>query len=272
MKKGIDVSSWQGNIDWVKVKSNIDFAILRGGYSFDAVDSQFHRNAKECTRLGIPFGVYWFSYALNDNEAQKEADFCCQTIAPYKLDYPVCYDWEYDSDNYASKMGVNITNNKRASFAKTFLSRVENKGYYAMLYTNYDYLNKGFSQLTQLYDIWWAQWGVTSASKPYGIWQCADNWHIAGISGNVDGNITNNDYPDIIKNMGKSGSKIYTLTDVIKTNTFKAMTTDWWNKYNMVANDVILGKYGDGDKRKEALKKAGYDYYIVQAIVNQYVG
>lgn len=62
--KGIDVSKWQGVIDWDKVKADgVEFAMLRAGYGQSGVDEQFERNAQECTRLGIPFGVYWFSYA-----------------------------------------------------------------------------------------------------------------------------------------------------------------------------------------------------------------
>lgn len=270
MKKGIDVSTWQGEIDWNKVKSNIDFAILRGGYGFDSVDGQFHRNASECTRLGIPFGVYWFSYALNVSEAIKEAQFCHETIKKYSIKYPVCYDWEYDSDSYANKCGVRITNNLRAEFAKAFLNQIEKYGYYAMLYTNYDYLNKGFSSLLGVYDIWWAQWGVASPSKGCGIWQAADNWNIPGINGRVDGNISYRDFPAIIKAM-QSGEKYYNLTQSIKNKAIAALSEEWWNRYNEAANDVIKGKYGNGSAREDALKKAGFDYDVVQNLVNAYL-
>ena len=108
-KKGIDVSVWQGEINWATVKPNIDFAILRAGYGKNNIDEQFVRNANECSRLGIPFGVYWFSYALNEQQAKKEADYVCNVVAKYKLSYPICYDFEYDSTNYANKNGVTIT-------------------------------------------------------------------------------------------------------------------------------------------------------------------
>ena len=271
MKKGIDVSTWQGSINWDKVKPHIDFAILRAGYGDNDVDGQFHRNAKECTRLGIPFGVYWFSYALKKSDVIKEADFCRKTISPYKLDYPVCYDWEYDSDNYANKMGIGISKVDRADFAKAFLSRIEEYGYYAMLYTNYDYLNKGFSELLNKYDIWWAQWDVSTPSKSCGIWQYTNSLYIEGISGKVDANYSYKDYPSIIKGI-KPVTPTYNITSAVKTKVFNGLTAEWWNNYNKVANDVIAGKYGNGDARKEALKKAGYDYSIVQGLVNSYLG
>ena len=78
--KGIDVSEHNGVIDWEKVKaSNVEFAMIRAGYG-RTVDLRFKRNAEECNRLGIPFGVYWFSYALNAIGAALEADVCLETI------------------------------------------------------------------------------------------------------------------------------------------------------------------------------------------------
>lgn len=272
MKVGIDVSTWQGQINWEKAKPHIDFAILRGGFGYDAVDGQFHRNAKECTRLGIPFGVYWFSYALNKNEAVKEADFCRSVISPYKLQYPVCYDWEYDSDNYANKMGVQISKADRASFARAFLSKIENYGYYAMLYTNMDYLNKGFNELIGIYDLWFAQWDVSSPSKACGIWQSTNRMSVPGIDGVVDGNYAYKDYPTLIGSLNITTEKYYDITNAVINKVFTSLSSEWWNKYNKVANDVIRGKYGNGEERKKKLMEAGYDYSIVQAIVNQYVG
>ena len=76
-KKGIDVSRWQGTIDWEKVKADgVEFAMLRAGYGQGNIDAQFERNAGECTRLGIPFGVYWFSYAYTPAMARREAQCC----------------------------------------------------------------------------------------------------------------------------------------------------------------------------------------------------
>ena len=93
----IDVSEHQGKIDWEKVMPHIDGAILRCGYGGnyeDQDDSQFFRNADECTRLGIPFGVYLYSYAKSIQAAQYEADHVLRLIKPYKLSYPVYLDLE----------------------------------------------------------------------------------------------------------------------------------------------------------------------------------
>jgi lysozyme len=95
--KGIDVSHHQGVIDWDKAKNEIDYTILSIGYGDNYTsqdDVQFKRNADECTRLGIPFGVYIYSYAENTTQAKSEADHVIRVIEGYKLDYPVYYDLE----------------------------------------------------------------------------------------------------------------------------------------------------------------------------------
>ena len=85
MSKGIDVSAHQGNINWDAVKaSGIDFAIIRISYGQNSVDSKAIRNIEECIRVGMPFGVYTYSYALNINNAINEANLVIKTLAPYK--------------------------------------------------------------------------------------------------------------------------------------------------------------------------------------------
>ena len=106
---GIDVSQHQGSIDWRKVKaSGIQFAMLRAGYGANTVDGEFERNARGCMEAGIPFGVYWFSYAYTPEMARREAEKCISVIREYKVQYPVCYDFEYDSVRYARQMGSGL--------------------------------------------------------------------------------------------------------------------------------------------------------------------
>ncbi len=101
--KGIDVSEHNGVIDWEKVKaSGVGFAMIRAGYGKGNIDKQFVRNAQECTRVGMPFGVYWFSYAVTEEEVEREAEHCLNAVKPYHLDLPIAYDFEYDSVNNAA--------------------------------------------------------------------------------------------------------------------------------------------------------------------------
>ena len=86
MLKGIDVSEHQGVIDWTMVKGNVDFAMLRAGYGQNNIDKQFVRNIKECNRLNIPCGIYWFSYALNESMARQEAKYALAAVKDYRLE------------------------------------------------------------------------------------------------------------------------------------------------------------------------------------------
>ena len=258
-KKGIDVSAWQDTIDWTTVKPNIDFAI----------DKYFVRNADECSRLGIPFGVYWFSYALNEQQAKEEADYVCNSVAKYNLSYPICYDFEYDSTNYATKNGVTITKSLMVAMAKAFLNRVEERGYFATLYTNPDYLSKGFSELISRYDLWLAQWGVSQPSKSCGMWQHRSDGSIKGINGKVDMDYAYKDYPTLIANMHKENStNTNTEKETNVNNKLEKLKEEKWEQYYKLAQEVWEGKWGVGSARKSALQAKGYDYSYVQAIVN----
>lgn len=253
-KKGVDVSVHNGTINWAKAKESIDFAMLRGGYSTQT-DALFMYNSAECQRLSIPYGVYWFSYAINKDDAIKEAKKCLSVISGLTVTYPVCFDFEYDSDNYYyKKTGKVMTNNERTEIAVAFLNEIKKAGYTACVYTNVDYLNKGFSKLIGNYDLWLAHWGVSKPSRDCEIWQSTDEGKVTGISGFVDIDYCYKNY-EIVK-------KPTDLTEV-KEKYFRI--------YEDIAKDIIKGKYGNGNERKNKLKEAGYDYNFAQAIVNELV-
>lgn len=208
-KKGIDVSEWQGTIDWDKVKAaGIEFAMIKAGSGRNRVDPEFKRNISECNRLGIPCGVYWFSYAYTEELAHNEAKYCLEAIAPYKLDYPVAFDFEYDSVNNAAKLGIEITREMASSFARAFLEDIEAARYYAMLYTNSDYLKRYFDpDLAKRYDVWLAMWPANpnlndKPTQAGGIWQYSDTGNVPGISARVDLDAAYYDYPGIISANG----------------------------------------------------------------------
>ena len=212
--KGIDVSYAQGVIDWdaLAASGTVDFVMIRAGYGQGTIDKQWKRNADECTRLGIPFGVYWFSYATTVERAANEAEYCLQAIAPYKLSYPVAWDFEYDSVKYAAGKGAGITKKLASDMGRAFLARIEEAGYYPMLYTNADYLSRYFdADLAGRYDIWLAQWPsyTPNLENPPvavrgGIWQYANDGVVSGVSANVvDLDACYTDYPTIIEEANK---------------------------------------------------------------------
>lgn len=206
MQKGIDVSKHQGVIDWEQVKaSGVQFAMIRAGYGANDIDAQFERNISECNRLGIPCGVYWFSYAYTEDMARKEAAYCLAAIKHYKLDYPVAFDFEYDSVAYAAKKGMTMTKNLASAIVTAFCEAIEAAGYYVVNYANQDYLTSYFNtNVKQAYDLWLAQWPKSpdlSAPPACGIWQYSSTGSVSGISGNVDLNAAYKDYPAIIAKM-----------------------------------------------------------------------
>lgn len=212
--KGIDVSTWQGKIDWDKVKvDGIEFAMLRAGYGNNNIDKWFIRNVTECNRLNIPVGVYWFSYAYTVDMARREAKQCIEAIRPYKIDFPVCFDFEYGSVEYAEKKGVKITKSMATDFAIAFLTEVENAGYHPMNYTNQDYMKRYFDMSKIKYDLWLALWPKSGKpdkdrSGECEIWQYTDKGRVNGIQGNVDMNIA---YKDYMKG-NKEGDTMFTRT------------------------------------------------------------
>lgn len=211
-KKGIDVSRWQGTIDWEKVKAaGIEFAMLRAGYGQGNIDGQFARNANECTRLGIPFGAYWFSYAYTPDMARREARFCIDAVKGYKLSYPLAYDFEYDSVDYASERGVSVTKALASSMARAFCEEIRAGGYYPMVYANPNYLAAYFdAQIPQEYDIWLAQWPGNpnpeqEPAQAGGMWQYSSRGSVGGIEGRVDLDAAYKDYPALTAGESEGG-------------------------------------------------------------------
>ena len=202
--KYIDVSTFQGTIDWERVKSQIDGAILRAGYGAGNVDAQFVRNITECNRLGIPVGVYWFSYAHNAAKALAEAKAVLNAVEPYRLELPIAFDWEYDSVAYCRRQGVEPTPVLANKLAETFCRHIEQAGYYAMVYTNGDFLNRYFTDI-RAFDLWYAAWPANPdpahPPRTCGIWQYGGS-KIDGINGSVDTNAAYRNYPVLIRNAG----------------------------------------------------------------------
>lgn len=267
--KGIDVSYHNGKIDWGSLKNKIEFAMIRCGYGDNHIDSQFLNNARGCEAYSIPFGVYWFSYALNPEDARKEADYCCDAISNMYLLYPVAFDFEYGSENYAKKHGKTFTKKQRVEIAKAFLERVEERGYYPILYTNEDYIrNRGFDALIDQYDIWYARY--TSKPEPgreCEIWQYGteDFDGETQTLDNVDVNYSFKDYPSIINPYYNiHGFTEEQINKIITQSDLYYLTRDYIN----LAVDIINGKYGVGQERKDNVEALGFDYNIAQSVVN----
>lgn len=186
--KGIDVSEHNGVIDWEAVKnSDVDYAIIRVGYGSNYTqydDDYWTRNAQECTRLGIPFGVYIYSYADSVEDAASEADHVLRLISGYNLSYPVYYDLE--ETNIINKVGKGTI----TEIAKTFCGRMQNAGYEVGVYANLNWWNNYLTDgVFNNWHRWVAQYNVTcDYGGKYHMWQCTSSASVPGINGNVDVN------------------------------------------------------------------------------------
>lgn len=209
MYKGIDVSIWNGKIDWKRVKeSGIKFAMIRSSYGDgssdfinNGIDEKFGYNYNEAGKVGIPRGVYHYSYATSVTEAKREAEFFLSRIANKKFEYPVILDIEDD------KVQGHLRGERLTEIARTFMEIIEGKGYYVGIYSSRYWFDK-FLIMEKLsdYDVWLAEWTNSPGyNGNYGIWQYSSTGNIDGIEGYVDMNISYRDYPQIIRDAGLNG-------------------------------------------------------------------
>ena len=200
MLKGIDVSTWQGQIDWEKAKAEIDFAIVRIGFGTGTRDNTAKRNIQELNRLGIPYGVYYFSYAYTEEMARKEAKNTIAYLKEFGAEpsYPVYFDWEGDSRDYAKKQGVTVSNELLRKMTVAFCEEIKAAGYYPGIYTNPSYIKNYYgTDIFKTYDLWLAHWATKPAYEA-NVWQYSDQGTVSGINGRVDMNYCYVDYPSII--------------------------------------------------------------------------
>lgn len=189
--KGIDVSKYQGNINWAKVKAaGIEFVIIRAGYGKSTVDSKFVRNIEGAIAEGLHVGVYWFIYGISELDMFRNAKKFHETIAPYKdqIDMKVWCDFEYDTDRYANKQGKTFTKAERTALVEYFCKYMSDYGYDVGVYANPDYLKNKFNDLSE-YPLWLAYYSSSKGSYNPFMWQHTSKGAVAGISGNVDMNI-----------------------------------------------------------------------------------
>lgn len=151
---GIDISSWQGDIDLAALKPG--FVIIRGGAG-RSVDEKAVHNMDLCDRLGIPYGVYWYSYALSVEDAKAEAARCLTLIAGREIHVGVWIDME-DADGYKQKNGA-LRRDLTSAMAYAFAEKVEDAGYYAGIYASLSWIKDGWLDGCERFDKWVACWG-----------------------------------------------------------------------------------------------------------------
>lgn len=203
MMKGIDVSKWQGAIDWNKVKAaGIQFVIIRAGYGNTVAqrDRFFEQNYRGAKAAGLHVGAYWYSYANSFREAEQEAAAFREVIRGKQFDLPVYFDLEEKSQLEAGRDFCD-------GLIRTFCNAMEKAGYFAGFYTSASNIGPVISTaMISRYTFWCAQWNKTcDFAGKCGVWQHSSNGSIPGINGRVDLDICYQDFPKTIISGGFNG-------------------------------------------------------------------
>lgn len=199
--KGIDVSQWQYNVDWLKVAESdeVDYVIIKAGYGRETwqVDPCFHKNMKAAQDAGIDVGLYWYSYADSVESAKKEAEACYEVIKDYSFEYPIYFDVEEPSILKSHTIA------EMSAIIDAFCSEMESYGYYVGVYSYANFLQTGvYSSVLNKYDVWVAQYGTSSPyayNGNYNMWQYSSTGSIDGIDTDVDLDYCFVDYSAIIE-------------------------------------------------------------------------
>ena len=231
---GIDVAKYQGIIDWKKVaESGVDFAMIRVGYrtmeSGDIKEDEMARyNMQEATANGIKVGVYFFSTAITEGEARREAEWVADYIADYEITYPVAYDCEGFSKQ--TNRHYNLTKEERTEYAMVFMDRIYELGYTPMFYGAKNELTDNLKwetdKLEKRYKIWVSQYAnieKTDYAGEFCMWQRSCTGSVPGIEGDVDLNIAYFGYENSAEPLsGKQAARV----TVSVADTMDFMETD----------------------------------------------
>ncbi|MDE7398902.1 MAG: 1,4-beta-N-acetylmuramidase [Oscillospiraceae bacterium] len=253
--KGIDVSGWQGKIDFAKVKaSGVEFVIVKAGYSTSTVDT-FESNYAAAKAAGLHVGAYWYSYADSVEDALAEAKACVKAVKGKQFDFPIYFDLE---ENFQFQKGKAFCD----SLVNTFCPELEKNGLFTGLYMSRWFLENYISEsVRKRFAIWVAEYSSVNRYKgTYGIWQYGVG-RVSGIDGDCDMDIGYIDYPAIIKNAGLNGYDKSESPESPESPTKKSVEE--------IAREVIRGDWGNGEERKKRLTQAGYDYSAVQSAVEK---
>ena len=204
MKDVIDVSRYQGVIDWAQVRPNVGGAMLKtvstnSRYGGLYIDQQFERNYSECRRLGIPVGAYYYTYAQDAATVQAELAKLREALAGKFFTMPIAVDVE---DNKMKPLSADALTDLVISAAET----IESWGMYAMVYTYTSYSNTELNMnRLEAYDLWIADYRGKRPTRKHGMWQYTNKFKMPGVPENgglVDMSHAYKDYPTIIARAG----------------------------------------------------------------------
>lgn len=282
--KGIDVSYANGRINWKSAKKEIDFAIIRSSFGVEnpeQVDSEYDRNATECEKNNIPYGIYHFAYFTDKKSALNEADFAIKTAFRHKAKIKfIALDVEEDTLRYANSVGIIHDRQSITDCAIAFLEKIRKAGYKPVLYTNWNFIHNYYDMdKMKKYPIWIAY--PNSKTPDYdgcAIWQYSWTGKINGIVGNVDLNFMydnsllkdniNIGNTNTVTNNIKVGDIVEVLNPVIYgTNRYFKVYEQCYDVIEVVGDRAVIGKYGQVTTaiNVKYIQKYNYKtYYVVR--------
>ena len=240
--KVIDVSYFNGTINWNRAKHIIDGAIIRVGYrgygqGTIKLDSRYTENIENVISHGVPVGVYFVTQAISEGEAREEARFALKMTAKYRLTYPIFIDSENCGAGKGRADATKLTKLQRTQIIKAFCEEIEAGGQTAGIYASESWYKDRLNlQELKKYYIWVAKYSANRPRIDFDAWQFTDKGIIGGIQGNVD--ISDFHYTEIKKTAEE------------------------------IADEVIDGKWSYGEERIRLLAAAGYNVDRIQSIVN----
>ena len=179
LARGIDVSRWQGEINWSQVAADDVSFVMLGTRSKGAVDPYFHRNIQQASAAGVKVGVYIYSLATTVEMAEAEADFVLDLIHDYPVSYPVAFDMEDSTQG-------NLSKEELAAIANAFCKKISDSGYYPIVYANENWLKNKLDMSLMDYPVWVARYSARPSYQNPVMWQATSTGSVKGINGNVD--------------------------------------------------------------------------------------
>lgn len=224
LARGIDVSRWQGEINWSQVAADDVSFVMLGTRSKGAVDPYFHRNIQQASAAGVKVGVYIYSLATTVEMAEAEADFVLDLIHDYPVSYPVAFDMEDSTQG-------NLSKEELAAIANAFCKKISDSGYYPIVYANENWLKNKLDMSLMDYPVWVARYSVRPSYQNPVMWQATSTGSVKGINGNVDIDFQFKDFSgQIPANTWRTinGKRYYYSNYAKQKNAWAQDSSDWY--------------------------------------------
>ena len=224
LARGIDVSRWQGEINWSQVAADDVSFVMLGTRSKGAVDPYFHRNIQQASAVGVKVGVYIYSLATTVEMAEAEADFVLDLIHDYPVSYPVAFDMEDSTQG-------NLSKEELAAIANAFCKKISDSGYYPIIYANENWLKNKLDMSLMDYPVWVARYSARPSYQNPVMWQATSTGSVKGINGNVDIDFQFKDFSgQIPANTWRTinGKRYYYSNYAKQKNAWAQDSSDWY--------------------------------------------